>query len=750
MSWSAAPARRVTTTVRVNGTIRAHDPAGISWAQDITSDLPDTVTAGGQVAHRTGTIVWATEGVTDRTPSPWYQGPTWIPTVGDPVTIDVSDTVNTYRVFTGVIDTVEGDAFGRRSSRIVAEVKGANRVIRRGAQTQVGALPSGNVGRLATTPVWVISEICRELGYASVPPKPTTSKLILDAPLQGSTYVYHQSGHVNAQLVTSHRPGGETLQPVWASGPDGFGISNAYLQWWPASGQGTGAGAVGVSFLVYQNHTGAATVTTQHGASTDTTTVRVTGTKKVEVSTRTGGTLNPVSTTAVLPSTPGPHRVSVVFRAGSVSIRTTAGATTHTAATPSPAIDLIRFEADASACVAGVQVWHPSTTTDHHAAGWTPTAHYRYGTGTHSTTLAPSIRDEKAGDVLQSYADALLSPLWVDGNGHLQVVTGKGLHDQAPTLVVDALRDASDLSYTMALLDHRPTVEVTYAHAHAHNIGATSPKAMVWQGSGSSVDVDADDQTFINVPGDEEWIGLADPSAATRVTSTNVSSFQSGTGSWWGLSFDGDALSLANTGGSQVVETLTPWAWKVTTSAATGVEAGMVQTTSDGALFSARYRKFDLPIYRARALVKYEDRTVAVATTGASDLDGVLPHDAGKWVTTTYWATQLATWVHSMVGTPTPVLDGLRVRFDPRIEVGTKITVKAQAVFGADFQALVLSVDHDPGTDTTTLVARVTRVVTYAATLDDVDHAHIGQSLATWDTARAGMTLDAVAADPYL
>lgn len=752
MNWDTSPARTYYTTVTVEGVVRPHEPDGITWAQDITSDLPDTVTAGGQASHRTGTIVWKAEGVTTRAPSPWYASRAWIPSVGSAVTIDVTDgSGNTYRVFTGVIDTAEGDAHGRWKSNVVSAITGGNRVVRRQAQTQVGGLVAENtVGRFATTPVWLVSEINRELGYHSVPPAPAASKVILDAPLQGSTYNYSTAPNANAQVVVSHRAGFPALHPVWSSGRDGFGISNALVEWTPRTGGGSGAGAVGVSLLMYAGHSEDALVTIAHGG--EVTYVRARADKTIRVSTYVNQVMTTQDIAIPAPTGDGPHRVSVVCRGGQVHVRIGETMAQVPAPTPAAAISRITLDAGPGSCVAGLQVWHPSSLTDHHATGWAPTAFYRYGTGTQSTTLTPSVRDEKAKEVLNDYAGALLSPVWVDHNGNLQIVTGKALHEQTPALTVDALRDVSELSYSMALLDYRPTVEVTYAHAHQTNTGATNYKTTVWQGSGGTVAPDAPDQTFVEVPDDEEWIGLSDPAAARHLRTLvwEEPDFIAGEGSWWGYNREDTAgTEFMTTNVSQVVETLTPWVWKVTSST-TEIDGATATTPSHYSATPRRFRGFDLPVYRARSLVRYEDRTVAVATDGVTELDGVLAHDAGKWITTTAAATSLAAWIHTMVGNPTPVLDGLKVRFDPRIDVGVKLTVNATGVFGVNFQVLVLSVDHDPGSDTTTVLARVTLVTAYRDTLDDVDHAHLGQTLAYWDQARAGRTLDSVAAAPYI
>lgn len=753
MAWDTSPARSVSFTVTVAGVVRPHE--SVDWAQDITSDMPSAVTAGGQVAIRTGTIVWARQQLVETTvPTPWYKGGYWIPEVGDPVMVDAHDgTGNTVRVFTGLIDTIEGDAFGRRSSRIVAEVERHNRVVRYGSLTRYGTpvdSPTGNglIRQQATTPVWLVHEIVRELGYQAVPPRPADSKIILDAPLQGSTYNYFQN-RPNGEMVISHRPGYESLAPVWSWGADGFGVSNGLLEWVPRTGAGTGAGAVGMSCLVYSAHTEDALLTVTHGTS-GYTYLRALGNGSVRVSTNVGGT-----TYAHVPAArfagEGPHRLSVVIRSGQVHTRINGVTETGSLPTPSGAVTRMKLEVGVGSCVAGVQLWHPSSLTDHHAPTWSPTARFRYGTGTHSTILTPSIRDRKARDVLDEYASSLLSPIWIDGEGVLQVVTGKALHSQRPTHTVEALRDVSDLSYSMAALDHRPTVEVTYQHAHHTNATAVEAKTVVWQGSGVSIDPSTPDETFVEVPDDEEWITLADPAQARQFIwdYTANDPFYERTGSWWGFRNEDTAgNNFMSKDVSQTVETLTPWSWKVTstTTDPKGVEA---RTPKQYSTIPAPLRDMDLPIYRARSKVKYEERTVS-ATVGTDPYKGVLTHDTDKWITTTSAATDLCQWVHSMVSTPTPVLENLVVRFHPEIDVGRKITVRAQSIFGVDFEALVLSVHHSPYDDTTTITARVTKVTTYTESINAVDYAHIGQSLAEWDQARASMTLDQVAADPYL
>lgn len=753
MSWDTDLVQHVSFTVKVSGVERPHEE--LSWAQDITSDLPAAVTAGGQVGIRTGEIAWAREQLVETVaPSPWYRGSYWIPETGEPVTIDAHDGKgNVVRVFTGVIDTVEGTAYGARSSKIVAEVERHDKVVRYGSLTRYGspvAAPTGNgqIRRQATTPVWLINEIIRDLGYHAIPPAPADDKIILDAPLQGGTYIYFQSTP-NGETVVSHRPGHETLAPTWSWGPDGFGIADAFLEWVPRTGGGTGYAALGMSFLIYSAHAGQASVTVSHGD--EVVKVAVTADRQVQISTIVGGTWSIRTLSSLVPEGDGPHRVSLVFRYDAVNAQVNGISEQLPCPTPSTAVTRIKLEADATSCIAGLQVWHPSSITDHHAPGWEPTARFRYGTGTHSTVLTPSVRDRKARDVLEDYASALLSPLWIDGDGVLQIVTGKALHSQAPTLTVDALRDVSELSYSLSSLDHRPTVEVTYEHAHHANATATEARTVVWQGRGVAVDPYAPDETFVEVPDDEEWIMLADPALARQFTwsESDSAAFYTRVGSWWGFRNEDTAgNNFMSTAVTQNVEALTPWVWKVTSSTtdSNGVESRTPKQYSE---IPASLRDMELPIYRARSRVRYEPRTVSV-TAGDDPYKGVLTHDTGKWVTTTSAASDLCGWVHSMVSQPTPVLENLVLRFNPEVDVSKKVTVKAKAVFGADFEALVLSAEHHPYQGTTTITARVTKVTTFAATLDEVDYAHVGQSLAQWESNRTGMTLDAVTADPYL
>jgi hypothetical protein len=756
MAWDTSLAREISFTVRVAGVIRPHE--SLSWGQDITSDLPDAVTSGGQVAVRSGTIVWAKQQLVETSiPTPWYKRGYWLPATGETVTIDAHDGVgNTLRVFTGLIDTIGGDARGARSSQIVAEVERRNKVCRYGSLTRYGSPvpePTGNgkIRQQATTPVWLVHEIVRDLGYSAVPPRPADSKIILDAPLQGSTYNYFQN-NPNGEMVISHRPASDALAPIWAWGPDGFGISNALIEWVPRTGAGTGAGSVGISCVVFSAHTEDSLLTVTHGTS-GYTYLRALGNGSVRVSTNVDGT-----TYAHVPAArfegEGPHRLSVIFRGGQVHTRIHGVTETASLPTPSGAVTRVKLDAGSGSCVAGVQLWHPSSLTDHNAPGWVSTARFRYGTGTHSTILTPSIRDRKAREVLEEYADKLLSPIWIDGDGVLQVVTGKALHTQRSTITVNALSEVAELSYSMASLDHRPTVEVSYEHAHHTNPTATVARTTVWQGSGTSLDPGDTTETFVEVPDDEEWIQPDDPATMQQVTPDNAAQFQAKAGSWWGFSWDSTSGEYTTPGGagsgvSNLVETLSPWAWKITNTLNPGTAVGVALKTANSSLFSPMHRNVDMPIIRSRSHVRYESRTVS-ATVGSDPYQGVLAHDTGKWITTTAAANDLCQTVHGMVATPTPVLKNLVIRFNPTVDVGRKITVKAQQVFGVDFEGLVLSFDHNPYDGTTTVIVRVTRVVTFADTLDAVDYAHIGQSLAAWDQARAGLTLDQVAADPYL
>lgn len=761
IEWDRSEAREVTTVVRVNGVERPH--ATVTWGQDLASALPEQVAAGGAFAHRTGTIVWHRAPVNGNLPSPWSTQGGWVPTAGQAVTVDAVDGQgHEVRCFTGLIDTVGGDRSGGMTSRIVDRIDDFNRTVRLEALTEIGApwKDDGSIRYTAPTNAWVADDILRQCGYYSTPPKPPGH--ILDAPLQGTVYTYAEApAYSNAQLLDAQSYDGTSTNPQWKGGGEftSIALHNARLQWAPYTGPGSGRDQLRVSLVVHPNHRAPATVTVtkSNGA---TATVKVTGSKRVAVGTRPAGGHQVTREVFAIPQSTDITVVSVIFRAGAVDVATSAGqSATLAIGTPVGAVATIDLIADSGAAISGLQVSDPAASGGHVATTWTPSAVVRYGWHAWLQKVTPSIRDENAKAVLEEFASNLLTPVWLDEYGVARVAATNDLFTQPAVIGVDTISTVADLEWSLTLQDVRDRVEVTWSDvAITVNTKDNKKRVELWEGSRTHLTNGVKHQEHIEVPDDEEWLGMPAPADFDNIYFIQAlpddpaqqairAEFNDGIGSYYGgmrESTTDDQVEVAANVGSSLLK-LTPWKWTHEILARPNNVSLQVPETTQ---FARRFWGKGMPLIRGVAKVVRRDGLAVKWST--KDSRRTLTHDMGRWCTQATHAEEFARWVHSFTSKPHPVIPRMVIKFDPRVNVGTVIQTDSRQHHGVAFQGLVVSADHDPESDTTTVAVRVVETRTTLGSYNDLRLAWNGASYNTLQALWASIngTYDVLKNDP--
>lgn len=753
VSWDNSTVRPAPEfIVQVNGVKR--EIISVNWEQDLANAMPAAVAGGDAFAQRTGSITWFSSGISNELPSPWDADGGWLPQIEDRVTVDVKDHVSSglIRVFTGRIDTVESDDEGVVISHIIDQTDDFNKVIRIGALTSHG-LPwvDNKPRRNAATGAWVVDQIARECGYFSTPPPPPG--YILDAPLQGTVYTYAESPHKNSQLIqaTSEQDDPST-NPRWKSG-GGRGrlaLGGAALKWTPYSAGGTGnTTAFRMSILIHPDHDSNTTTQIFIGAG-GIISFRVDRKRLLSVFVRNSDLSNaewyPCFT---LPASDEPIAISGIFRNGQVDIASSDGQSkVFSRSIPTGEIDEIWLNNDLGASVSGFQVSDPGSSGGHIATNFVPNMFQSYGWHAWWQECAPSVRDKKAKDVLKQFAEATCTPVWLDGEGNLNVVHSDHLNRASHALTVDMTSNARDLRWSLRMSDLRDPVHIDYSEtAVSINLEGKEKSVLVYQGNGRSMKKGEQYEELIEIPEDEEWIGISIMDAWDQAADHNMvrnlgsiwesqvtgadskgnlgfptilnqtwyQQFKDHIYSYWGGSMDkeynyvdGEQVRTANAEINHPftfwsTKNINPWKWKYHVKM--NFADGSLRICSDDPGVPPHLRGEGLPMIRAGGRVKYSDSRITKTFNKSGRME--LVHDMGKWCTTDAVANAFGNWLANELKDPHPIITGLTCRFDPRIEVGSVIQIDSTQLHGVAIKGLVTGVSHRPEEDITRPRVRV-------------------------------------------
>lgn len=749
-AWDTSPIREVNLVIRVNGVIKQGQA---SWGQELVSSLPETVSGTGSFPQRRGRVEWKPPALTNKLPYEGRPGSEWLPKVGESITIDAIDGLgNEVRVFTGLIDSVTGDAHGGVHSKIVDRIDDFNKIVRVEALTEIGA-PWNQYGDIRyTSPscAWVVDDVLRQCGYYATPPRP--SGHILDAPLQGTVYLYAEKpDHSNAQLFDSRsltETDGVKWPQFWGGGTNtSIALRDAYMLYKPYTGPGSGENYIRLSMMVHPNHRDAAHIqaTKNDGANAF---LRVDGAKRVIVGTTASGTHSAGKRVFTLPSSQEALVVSAIFRNGTVSVESSDGQTANVnLKTPIGPMAFMDIQAGYQAAISGVQVSDPGETGGHVATQWKPTVINRYGWHAWRQRITPSIRDENAKAVLKEFSENMLAPVFLDEHGVVQVASTDTLHAEFAGIKVDTLSTVADMKWSTRLSDLRDAVEIDW-----HDVSITlntktiKKNVLLYQGNQKTFTGDqVDYHDVIEVPENEEWIGR-DMAALDMVAAAweysavtehpEYDQFNAGEGTATGMMQTDGAIGTETEKWShpgmltELLEAHSPWVMSYSGL----VIDKMTTKVPEDPKISRRYWGMPMPIIRGNGKVR---RLPSTYRLGPVDAKRILHHKLGRWNTQSGMTQFFAKWLYSITSKVHPVVHGVVIRFDPRVNVGSVVQVDSTQLHGVALEGLVVSVDHDPRTDKSRIAMRIISTKTSLNTYRDLELAWNGASYETLQTVWA-------------
>jgi len=668
--------------VLVNGVVRD----ALSWSvdRDLVGDLPEQVVSAAGLNQATGSIEWGTRDDVTGEVHPWDPSSGWIPMVGDRVQIYVTDGVTSWPQFVGVIDDATG-AVGEYgvASKIVDNIDKFS--VRMNLPALLDAMPPLDTGvprRMRLSPRFYLATAMRRAGYYLTPAD--EDGCVMSMPGIGSMWP------LIGTLVRSRRTTAPGASPLGG----GTFMQDATADYQPSVARAANV-STSITLCIPSDMAGVVAVTCSYGSAS--LALRVGG---GNVSARVNGAVT------ISADRSGATIVQVLMRNGQIRLRSNTGLDHSAAASTGSGSTLmsnIQIYADGEGKFSGVQVAHPSVGREFSALGFTPTA--VIGTGAFHEALAAgrATEDMTAKELLDEIGQALLIPFWIDEAGIARAVASDVLRSRPPVRTLTTLDDIKNLSWRRDLLGARTRVSANYEAATVNRRADYSLE--VWASNEATVlGSNETHDTLIETPSDEAWImvnegltvpGVSSLSAANKGIGTLAGGlYTDGVNEEWAV-LPADVLTVALTRIKQGV-------WRVRHTTKTLAAGKQVELRTWSSTFSGRTELWpywwdkELPRLRAKALVKFVDKTFGPVTAGSVGPE--LTHDCKSWATgnletnETTVIENIVNFIAAHVTNPEPIIEGLDIVYDPRLQLGDVVTVSSPSLLGVEFRCLIVGV----------------------------------------------------------
>lgn len=299
--------------------------------------------------------------------------------------------------------------------------------------------------------------------------------------------------------------------------------------------------------------------------------------------------------------------------------------------------------------------------------------------------------DSTAREVLTSFADAECASWWIDRSGVLQWA-GRGVLEEQPiTATLTTADSLEDLQWTRTRDTTAQQVRLQWMHPVIDI--RSRPTVKLWTASGASGLVSGDVWEDIASPRDnEDWHNI-DTQMEVLTSGATRADIIYGTVAGSELlntTNDGNAWGNANVSWTQP-ERLNFHAWAFSANV-WGVAADheINFNPPDSSSLPTYWKRHDLPILRGHGRTKWGERrdavaTITTATTGRTEY----LHDCSWIVQDSTRRAELRSFMATELGKGLPRLERVKVRPDPRVEVGDRITLADPNRTGLTLTAVV-------------------------------------------------------------
>ena len=387
------------------------------------------------------------------------------------------------------------------------------------------------------------------------------------------------------------------------------------------------------------------------------------------------------------------HRVSVRIRrfqndtgtVKEVAVRAVSSATTTESTTLAGSYTLVEgamwrvyLTTTDTAYVGAFGIDDPATAWDTWA--WVPNTDHSFTFGTVDKLSAiPRITGgTTALDVLRDQSEAEVAAWGFHEDGRIFYKT-RGWVTSRPLSRTLTSADLVDYGWVHDTTSARSSVTITRRSAAMQC--RKNPTCTVWQGRGDSLDPGEVGSLVMAPDADTDWLKVDAAFDEVGVTDGSATAWNAGVGSFWGgaiIRTDGtDAWAHLpadrHLSGSVSQVDSTTWSFDYS------VVDPLPETTASVELRTPestglRRRDVGLPVLRSFAVTRWLDRSSTLAASSDKRAPR-LEHDVDWHVQDATARTDLHDWLVSQVTTARPRLTGVRIKPDPRLQVGDKVRV---------------------------------------------------------------------------
>lgn len=669
------------------------------WSTDreISGGLPSSLSTGGSgITQATGGISFAGQDVQIRPQNPFTTSNGWVPNRGDLVQIFVSDGFTEWQQFHGLIDKVSGDVQSGINATVIDHYDKLSAEARH--VPLLRGMPPLNAGGgdfryPGLTALYYVDHFLRLAGFNCTPRVESNPMVVA----HGQSSIWPAVGTLNTAVTPNPAV---TEHPTVNRAPWGISMSGFTATYLPARDYGT-SDPLQITMCVAPEHAGTGYVRARCAGASQYAQLLVNLNRRA---------IAYVDGTAIvgIDLLPTETAVSALFKGTAVTIMTSTGRTVTGTATRSGGLyTTALIMADDNARIAGMQISSPSNTASELVSPqFKPTAHFDTAQLSLMSFMdaAPSFKGTPVNDVLTNLCESKLSSMWIDELGVMQWADAETLESKLSARGVTTLDDIISMSWEVALMQSASKVTIK-SQRPAITVGRYKNRVLV-EGGGSSESLKSNDELeiFLEPGSDETWI----------MPNFSFTEVGGATGSWTlandperslvGMYYTSDGGTTETTGLTCTIttEVLDYEKFLIRYEAGTwpsDVE-GVISTSPTNTNLWPKNQNKDLPKLVGQGKVAWSEREYSISDLGGNGPE--LVHETGVWCSRQQDETILvryAEFLRDHVIAPKPIVNGMEIVPDPRLQLGDVIYVRSDALLGARFRALIVSKSTSFGDD---------------------------------------------------
>jgi hypothetical protein len=341
-----------------------------------------------------------------------------------------------------------------------------------------------------------------------------------------------------------------------------------------------------------------------------------------------------------------------------------------------------------------------------------------------------------ARNLLAEIGAATLTAMWIDELGVMQWAPTNVMYTGTPVRTFTTTDDIFELGWVESLQATRRRVYADFQGV-ALKLAADGYTKTLWSPDRGPDITPGVTEEFVEVPADQEWFGV---DTTMWRASAVVDRFNARKGSFYSAVIENtnDTYNTVGDAYSAALERVTPRTFKLTHTNTTG---STVQSMTNPDLTAIRrtLRGFGMPIVRGQGVADFIDMEVTGATTGPSWAPD-MTLDLAAWAIEGH-AQSVVDWLSRNLATPLVTLTDVTVDYDPRIQLGDIVRIDSTSLLGMAVNCVVVGKRETHGDGAhMSLTVRVIGTVTRHTTWAEFEAAYTGQTYQALESAWAGAT----------